>query len=674
MMSATEIEFIKHGGQEVSVLVQSRESERTLKEKLSSIELEKAHSIRELEINKMKFLRSHHNLVPKTIIINRDSAKIELRKKIEYAKEDQRQCQVSLKQRKDAFIDALRKRPLSNISSTRNKQEARLEALRMEEEKINNIGHLPDYDLHSNDLASFQQSFQLANQRQRKHEQPFLNSVNVILETLKGNRSQPESGRKDSRQDKFDSLTRHILSAYAGISVETEATEVANDTENNIEGKESNIQKGKSSDEVKEEGKNKHPPAFHSSNASLIADVPGETLPVSTASTDLIVHARHSPGAEDDVSISDDLSDTRYGGPPNKALQMWAAVRREQHDARKRRIQNEKKRVKNSEVKTDGSATQVNQADLSIHVIPPLKTSRCLPPVYRRQSNGNSLPSIRNRSFQKMDSVNARDGSLSPKSPISPRSYKMLSVDNIHPEDNSLLRTRVHSWSSGQKGRPESLSLVSRRRSSVGSRPERELSRQTLPVPLETPDCSKTIVIVHDDSNLVIPRRRSIFSIENNETRKNSPTEREKKAQTTSATENNGSVGEVSAIEESDNIVDRLQTNCVDDGKKLGSDELNLHLETSSFSARSESTIASLINDKARSSVLGTRESGVGGRRMSVQTQGALRLWASVQRQEADVEDGPDWTAYRTALDNVVEAAAGVDEQVQVSRLEGTDS
>ncbi|RUS78368.1 hypothetical protein EGW08_013861 [Elysia chlorotica] len=660
MMSTTEIEFVKHGGNEVSVLVQSREGERTLKEKLSSIELEKARSIRELEINKLKFLRSHHNLLPKTVIISRNSAKVEIKKKIEYAKQDQRQCQQSLKQRKDAFMDALKKRPLSNTSSVRDKQVARLEALRREEEeKVNNGGRLPDYALHSQDLASFQQSFQATNQNQRKREQPFINSVNVILETLKGNRNQQDQGRSESRQGKFDYLTRHILSTYAGISVEAEETEMAIDAENSTEVSECHIQNGKTSEETKD------------------ARVARETLPVDTTSATSIQESKHFPADEEDVSSSDDLSDTKYSGPPNKALQMWAAVRREEKNAHKRRAQEEKKRAKSTEVKTEGITTQVNRADVSIHVIPPVKTSRDLPFINGRQSNNNSLPPITHSSPERRNYSNARgihrcDGSLSPKKTTSPKSSSLLSVDNLPQEDVSQLRARVHSWSSGQQGKPESLSLVSRRRSSVGSRPESRPFRQTLPVPLERPNCSNTVVIVHEDNGPLLPRRKSIFSVQIDKIHKNSnnssPTEDDENTHTSSATENKTSEGEGESTKESHDNRVSLNTDCVENDVKLNPDELGLRLETNSCSARSESTIASLVNDKTRSGAPGGREVGGGGRRMSVQTQGALRMWASVQRQEADADDGLDGASYRIALDKVVEAAAGVDEQVQ--RLE----
>ena len=691
MLSPSEMDFVKHGGHEVYALAQSRDGERTLKEKLSHLDLERARSIRELEINRMKFLKSHHNLVPKTVIIHRGSAKLDLQRKIENAKEDQRQCQASLAQRKDAFMDALKKRPLSNNITTRSKQVARLEALRMEDEKNAMARSLPDYTLHSHDMALFQQSFQMTNQNHKKREQPFLNSVNVILESLKGERKQTTLDRRHSRQDKFDSLTRHILSTYAGISVEDgrrESEENGKDvekTDSTEKHRSSQITNGNrnAEHEVTDNTQSiKHAPrAECSSNTESNAVHVSGGGAITNKATSSIENNGIYPGDESDDS-SENLSNTHLNGQPNKALQMWASVQQEQRAAKMKRLQEEKTREKSRgrspQAKTNRTKMQSGQVDVSIQVIPPARISRRLSPSYGKQPISDSLPLITKSTVDDNDrganmrSPQRNDGSLSPKSPSSPGSPRLqLSVNNFKSEEDSELRSRVHSWSSGQRSRPESLSLYSQRRSSVGSRPLKKSFPHTLPPPVETPPtCSNTVVIVHDDISEKMPRRRSIFSVDKDDIHKEGSNddliEGENISRASSASENTSHGENPSTVVSNDNSPTRIQNGRPADVEKLGYDDLAMHLETSSCSARSESTIASLVNDRARSTALGTREGSGAGRRMSVQTQGALRLWASVQRQEADAEDGADGTAYQSAVESIVEAAAGVDHQVQV--------
>ncbi|GFO03314.1 hypothetical protein PoB_002981900 [Plakobranchus ocellatus] len=636
------MDFVIQGGREVSALTQSRDGDRTLKKKLSSLEQEKARSMRELEINRQKFLRSHISLVPKTMIIRRGLAPVNLFRKIEDAKEDQRLCQASLNQRKDDFIDALKKNPFSNNIVSQNKRVARLEALRKDEERNAAKGSLPSYTMRSHDMELFQKSFQLANQHQIKRQRPFMKSVNIILQKLKGEKRQEVSQEKQSQQEKFDFLTRHILSTYAGINADVDA-----DGEKNEENEKCATNEQESHD------------------------------------TRLRDYSIKSSAPADETSRKD------HSAPSGKGMQTKPSLGQEKTNSKKQSL---KERVsgqaetKHAQVEIEETNMHQNQADISIQVIPPGKRIPRAQPTYIAHQSNEILPNInKGRSTITGDcvssnrSVKTHNSLVYPKSPRSPRSPRLLSVDNFSQDDVQPPRSRVNSWSSGQQSRKESLNDEFRRRSSFGGHPgstgEKKVLLTTTPVESSNPkiNLSNAVVLVHEDTTYESqPRRKSIFSLEKHDNKEvsykdDSHVQRKKeitKSFSGVADHDKGELaGELSGSAPEEKST---ETSSVDKEENLRPEELNLDFEEES--ARSESTIVSLVNNRSRAGYVGSREGSARSRRMSVQTDGALRLWASVQRQEADAEEGPDSTAYRMAMENVVNAAADVEEQSQ--RLE----
>ncbi|XP_012936075.1 uncharacterized protein LOC101856958 [Aplysia californica] len=637
MLSAAELHSIKNGGCLTQAMQQNKD-DLSLKSKIYAIEYERRQSLKTMEIRRRQFLHQYHQTavkrsVPLSVLVERK------KRKVEDGKKEERRSKSVLDNRTSEFIDGLKTRPLTT-GITRKTLLQKLQE--QEKPHMTDFGEkkLPENETKSGAMGLYQRSFGLI-KNHSENSNPFVASVGSIIKRLKGGKS--GENQDGEREKPVNELTRKIFGKYFngqttdGADVEESGTATLKEGNSVLvsksESETCNSDNDPCGDQVKQSA---------NKDKLLISD----SLTQGQHGNCRDTNGGTKSDSDSDSSIKamtakqDESTHTYFinrGRSQSKTIS--------KHDTPQMSLPtNEKTKGKKDLISINIIPPHVKSHDSSTKYVTAERTSRPEKNhVFREKTGLSDSPEDADAILFPHGSHESRGGGVNVSGPQNGASHHHVGTEQHRVQHVNSRKNTRSSVGSLQFRRSSSLGpyCSKQREESTGDRNRRPQTRSKSPE-IPVVNRSQTIIIVHSESGTE-QEKHSIFGNQKNTTSQNGDEEGNVKSKEQFGGDKSSFVHSLNGTGHS---TDNNSNHYGKDGEEEDNDDDNvdnagdnkippLYLVSPS---PEETTTDSVSVEGSKLSRADSFSRTVGRRRLSMQTTGALRLWAEVQKLDEERE------------------------------------